>query len=236
MAINNIVMRRRPYFDHSDVKCLKPRTSDADPYDIKAQGYSFPSGHATNSVSTYTVLGLNTKKTVLKVIFYLIPILIGLSRLVLGVHYPTDILAGWLISALSIFLISRIKNQYIVYSLLALIGIAGCFFSKSNDYYSTLGIAFGFIAGFIFEDKLVRFTNTKNVFRMILRTIGGLVVFVIADKALKMPFSKDFLDTASALSFAVRSIRYAISSFVVVGVYPMLFGFVDKKILKKKAD
>lgn len=233
VAINNIVMRRRPYFDHSDIKCLKPRASDADPYDIPAQGYSFPSGHATNSVSTYTVLGLNTKKTVLKVIFFIIPLLIGLSRLVLGVHYPTDILAGWFICALIIFIISRIKNQYIVYSLLALIGIAGCFVSKSNDYYSSLGIAFGFIAGFIFEDKLVKFTNTKNVFRMILRTLGGLIVFVIVDKALEIPFSKEFLDTASSLSFAVRSIRYAIASFVVIGVYPMLFGFVDKKILKK---
>ena len=236
VAINNIVMRRRPYFDHSDVKCLKARASDADPYDIAVQGYSFPSGHATNSVSTYTVLGMNVRKTVLRIVFFLIPILIGLSRIVLGVHYPTDILAGWLISALIVLVISGIKNQYVVYSLLVAIGIAGCFFSKSNDYYSSLGIAFGFIAGFIFEDKLVKFTNTKNVFRMILRTLGGLVVFVIADKALKMPFSKDFLDTASSLSFAVRSIRYAIASFVVIGVYPMLFGFVDKKILKKKAD
>lgn len=233
VAINNIVTRRRPYFDHSDVKCLKARASDADPYDITVQGYSFPSGHATNSVSTYTVLGLNVKKAVLKVIFFLIPLFIGLSRLVLGVHYPTDILAGWFISALIVFLISRIKNQYIVYSLLALIGIAGCFFSKSNDYYSALGIAFGFITGFIFEDKLVHFTNTKNVFRMILRTLGGLVLFVVTDKALKIPFSKEFLGTASSLSFAVRSIRYALASFVVIGVYPMLFGFVDKKISKK---
>lgn len=120
--------------------------------------------------------------------------------------------------------------------MLALVGIAGCFVSKSNDYYSALGIAFGFIAGFIFEDKLVQFTNTKNVFRMILRTLGGLVVFVIVDKALEIPFSKEFLDTASALSFAVRTVRYTIASFVVIGVYPMLFGFVDKKILKKKAD
>ena len=233
VAINNIVMRRRPYFDHSDVKCLKARASDADPYDIAVQGYSFPSGHATNSVSTYTVLGMNVRKTVLRIVFFLIPILIGLSRIVLGVHYPTDILAGWLISALIVLVISGIKNQYVVYSLLVAIGIAGCFFSKSNDYYSALGIAFGFIAGFIFEDKLVHFTNTKNVFRMILRTLGGLVVFVVVDKVLEIPFSREFIDAASALSHVVRTVRYTLASFVVIGVYPMVFGFVDKKILKK---
>ncbi len=233
VAINNIVMRRRPYFDHSDVKCLKARAPDADPYDIAVQGYSFPSGHATNSVSTYTVLGMNVKKTVLRIVFFLIPILIGLSRIVLGVHYPTDILAGWLISALIVLVISGIKNQYVVYSLLVVIGIAGCFFSKSNDYYSALGIAFGFIAGFIFEDKLVHFTNTKNVFRMIFRTLGGLVVFVVVDKVLEIPFSREFIDAASALSHVVRTVRYTLASFVVIGVYPMVFGFVDKKILKK---
>lgn len=229
VALGNIVMRRRPYFDHNEIQCLKPRSSKGDPYDIAIQGFSFPSGHATNSVSTYAALGCNVGKKALKIVLFLMPVIIGLSRLVLGVHYPTDILAGWVISALVILVISRIKNQYIVYLLMALIGIVGCFFSKSADYFSSLGITFGFIAGFIFEEKLVRFENTEKVFAMILRTLGGLIFFVLVDKILEVPFSKEFLSSASGLSFMVRTIRYTIASFAVIGVYPMLFSYVDKK-------
>ena len=229
VALGNIVMRRRPYFDHNEIRCLKPRTSKGDPYDIAIQGFSFPSGHATNSVSTYAALGCNVKKKALKIVLFLIPVIIGISRIVLGVHYPTDVLAGWIISALVILVISHIKNQYIVYFIMALIGIAGCFFSKSTDYFSTLGITFGFIAGFIFEEKRVHFKNTEKVYGMILRTIGGLILFVLVDKILEIPFSKEFLSSASGLSFMVRTIRYTIASFTVIGIYPMLFGYVDKK-------
>ena len=43
--VKNIFLRRRPYFDTPEIKCLKPVDADADLYDINAQGYSFPSGH-----------------------------------------------------------------------------------------------------------------------------------------------------------------------------------------------
>lgn len=229
VVLGNIVLRRRPYFDHDGIKCLKPRSSEGDPYDMALQGFSFPSGHATNSVSTYAALGCSVKKKALKAVLFLIPLLIGLSRVTLGVHYPTDILAGYVISALLILLISAIKNQYIVYLLIVLIGIVGCFFSKSADFFSSLGIAFGIIAGFIFEEKFVCFENTKKVSFMILRTLGGLVLFVLVDKILEIPFSKEFLSSSSGLSFMVRTIRYTIACFAVIGVYPLLFRYVGKK-------
>ena len=229
VVLGNIVMRRRPYFDHEEIKCLKPRSSKGDPYDMAIQGFSFPSGHSTNAASTYAALGCSVGKKALKVVLFLIPVLIGLSRVVLGVHYPTDILAGWAIAALAILLISRVKNQYIVYLVIVSIGIAGCFFSKSADFFSSLGIAFGIIAGFIFEEKYVRFENTEKVSAMILRTLGGLILFVLVDKVLEVPFSKEFLSSASGLSFMVRTIRYTIACFAVIGVYPMLFGYAGAK-------
>lgn len=234
VTLNNIVMRRRPYFDHKSIQCLKPRSSAGDPYNIVIQGYSFPSGHATNSISTYVALGLNIKNVVLKIILFVSPLIIAFSRLALGVHYPTDILAGWLISAIVIFVLSRIKNSYIVYGIMVALGVAGCFFSNSDDYYSSLGIAFGFIAAFIFEEKLVHFENTKSVFRMILRTIGGLAIFVVVDTVLKLPFSAEVLTSVTPLAFCIRTVRYTIASFVVIGVYPMCFQFFTKKFPPKQ--
>ena len=53
--IKNIVLRRRPYFDNEGIKCLKPVDSSADIYDISAQGYSFPSIHASKAVTLYKI-------------------------------------------------------------------------------------------------------------------------------------------------------------------------------------
>lgn len=69
---------------------------------------SFPSGHATNAASMYLTLGL-----VLAVFVFRRPLLriviagsaalvagaVGVSRLVLGVHWPSDVLAGWALGA-----------------------------------------------------------------------------------------------------------------------------------------
>jgi undecaprenyl-diphosphatase len=66
---------------------------------------SFPSGHATMSAITYLTIGalLARLHSSLTIRVYIISIavllilLIGMSRVVLGVHYPSDVLAGWCI-------------------------------------------------------------------------------------------------------------------------------------------
>ena len=69
----------------------------------QASFYSFPSGHATVAVGLYGMLTVilayrlrGAARWAVAVCGLLVVLLIGFSRLYLGVHYPTDILAGYL--------------------------------------------------------------------------------------------------------------------------------------------
>ena len=80
--------------------------------DIVAHGMetftaSFPSGHATLSAVTYLTLGAllmrmrarRREKAYIITVAVFLTVAVGVSRLYLGVHWPTDVLAGWTIGA-----------------------------------------------------------------------------------------------------------------------------------------
>ena len=230
--LKNCFRRRRPYFDHPEIKCLKNVDAGAPADDIAAQGWSFPSSHATSAVTVYSTLSRATGRRPLRIVFILLPLLIGISRFCLGVHYPTDVLAGWLIGALIIaavsFLRSRIRNTLVLYSVLILAAVPGLFFSTTSDYYSSFGLMTGIFFGFYFEEKAVRFQNTRSVPRSILRVAGGIALFLGLSTALKLPFSSEFLDSSAPAALLIRALRYALSAFAVIGVYPILFRFTAR--------
>ncbi len=84
----------------------RPRP-DLVPHATDAALSSFPSGHAMMSTIVYLTLGallsLSTDSPRIKAYILcwsiLLPLLVGTSRLYLGVHWPTDILAGWIAGA-----------------------------------------------------------------------------------------------------------------------------------------
>ena len=74
---------------------------------IEESGYSFPSGHAMGGLMFYGLLIYflwqskfsKTLKVIGTIILTLLIFLIGISRIYLGVHYPSDILGGFLASS-----------------------------------------------------------------------------------------------------------------------------------------
>ena len=103
----------------------------------------------------------------------------------------------------------------------------GCLWCRTTDYFSSLGLMIGFFAAALFEERYVRFANTRCVPRMILRVLVGCGLFLGLNTLLKLPFDPAFLASATAGSFAVRTVRYAISSFCVMGLYPLCFRLFD---------
>lgn len=88
---------------------------------IEESGYSFPSGHSMVSMAFYGLLiyliykKVNNKylKNFLIILLSIIILLIGLSRIYLGVHYTSDVLAGFLLGISYLIIFVSIINQKI---------------------------------------------------------------------------------------------------------------------------
>jgi membrane-associated phospholipid phosphatase len=85
------------------------------PWLIPTSGYSFPSGHAVAGAALYPLLGwLALRARGRGLVGYLlglaVGVFIGLGRLYAGVHWPSDVLAGWALGmALSLGAIRRLS-------------------------------------------------------------------------------------------------------------------------------
>ena len=87
---------------------------------VQESGYSFPSGHSITSMAVFGTLlylvqtRMENKKLAnrLSALLILLILLIGPSRVYLGVHYPTDILGGWALGIFVATLVLMIWNRY----------------------------------------------------------------------------------------------------------------------------
>jgi undecaprenyl-diphosphatase len=94
VAIKYIVKRHRPFRDDKKIK-------NEDVMDLDY--FSFPSGHAFNAFLLYYIL---IENNVINSYYQIIPYMVALSRVVLGVHYPTDVFGGFLLAKI-IFNLSK---------------------------------------------------------------------------------------------------------------------------------
>ena len=232
--LKNLAFRRRPYFDHPSIKILKPVDASADIYNIAEQGYSFPSGHTTNSTVTYSSLAMYKKDNkVLWGIAVVLPFFVGLSRVMLGAHYVTDVLCGWVVGTglmlLFSYLQTHVKNENRLHLIVALCCLPGVFYCQTTDFFTGYGMMLGYFLAVPFEKKFVNFKETKNVLESILRVVVGGVLYFGLNKLLKLPFPKELLESATMPSFLIRTARYAIIIFVLMGIYPMIFDKFKKK-------
>jgi undecaprenyl-diphosphatase len=109
LAVNTIITqslkysinRERPYEQY-------PNLINA--YQLE-NGKSFPSGHTSTAFATATQLSLLYKKWYVVVPAYTWAATVGYSRLYLGEHYPTDVLAGALVGTGSAFLSNWLSKK-----------------------------------------------------------------------------------------------------------------------------
>lgn len=99
-TLKNIIKRPRPFESYPDQ--IYPKSSHG--------GYSFPSGHTSSAFSTATSITLAFPKWYVAVPAFSYAGAVAYSRLDLGVHYPSDVLAGALVGSGTAYLSWKINK------------------------------------------------------------------------------------------------------------------------------
>ena len=87
IALKNLVARTRPCYIDETIALLVGNPSE----------YSFPSGHSVSSMAAALTIFLHHKK--MGIVAIILAILMGISRLYVFVHFPTDVYGGFIIGA-----------------------------------------------------------------------------------------------------------------------------------------
>lgn len=99
LIIKNIIYRDRPYMDSQMYKTWWQVFNLKVDWDT-----SFPSGHTCAAMGGCFAFFMWSRKKYISWLVFLFPLAMGASRIYLCVHYPTDVVAGYIIGILSTFI------------------------------------------------------------------------------------------------------------------------------------
>jgi hypothetical protein len=208
----------------------QPRPYDLDPSVgmAKEKTFGLPSNHAMTSA----VLG-GTAAPLFKRPWGLVgaiafPLLVGVSRIYLGVHFPTDVLAGWAIGAAFVVLESLLGDRIERFmaglreslAMAAVTAAALCMNFLTGNETALSGAFFGFVGAAIYAKKSAPFSAEKGSLRQkALRYIVGMVTVAIVYALPKLLLARLEADGIPL----VRFIRYALVGAWTAAGAPRLF-------------
>ncbi len=167
---------------------------------VEATNYSTPSGHAQNTSMLFGWISLKARKLWLTITSIILIVLIGISRVYLGVHYVEDILIGWGIGLVLLVLLYRFEGPIAAY------------FARFRSEYLYLSLfVFGFLATAV-TTYLIPVPPGDNF-----GALGGLIMGL----AVALPLEKRYVgfDTQVADGQKWRlMLRVAIGLVIVLGV------------------
>jgi len=203
-----------------------------------ASNYSLPSGHAQNSMTLWGWLGIKIKIWWIGALSAALIVLIGLSRIYIGVHWLGDVLLGWAVGLLLLIMLWRLEQParsilskynlnmlyfgFVVFGLVAMIltellspvTIVGL----EDNFGANGGLIIGLGIGLALEGRYVNFEvapKYREKRRAALRVIIGLILVFTIMLGLSPILPTDI--------YWLRATRYTLVAIVAAFVWPFLF-------------
>ncbi len=195
------------------------------------ESYAFPSGHTLTAVTVWGYLAIRLKQRWFWIWTAVVIILTPFSRIILGYHYPGDILGGYAIGIplllllvwLSSLFVERGWGQHLSGKLLLFFCLLGpvllTVLDPQDDIAKLMGLLAGAAAGYIIEQKRVRSVPRSHWALQLLKSAIGLAVLFGIVIGLK-----PFLSSGNpALQTACYFLRYGLVGIWVTLAAPALF-------------
>lgn len=185
--------------------------------DIKyGYGYSFPSNHSQLSMSLLLSIKRYFNINKFYILGFIITVLIGVSRMYLGVHSILDVTVGFVIGFLIVkifgFIIDKIMEckKYWYGFLFIIFGVIGIVLFNDHDSLKITYLYLGFLIGFLIENKYIGYKIPKKLYSKIINYLLGIIGIVIIYILIK------------------NEIKYFVLGFYITFIAPLIFNLRRK--------
>lgn len=209
-----------------------------------ASGYSFPSGHTSTAVGTFGAIAATEKRRWVAAVCIVLAVLVGFSRMYVGVHTPYDVLVGAACAVLLVICFKPIvmgsseKAMYILMGILMATGIGYLLYvelyrfpadfdehnltSATKNAYTMLGCLVGMFAVYFGEKKWVNFSTDGAWWVQLIKVVLGLALVLAVKAGLKTPLNMLLGELPG------RAVRYFVIVLVAGLLWPMTFRLWNK--------
>ena len=211
----------------------------------EAGGYSFPSGHTQTAVGTFGAIAVSTKRKTVGIVCIVLAVLVGFSRMYVGVHTPADVLVGALLSVALIavlypFMLGKF-NKHLPAVFWAMLAVSVGFLlyvellpdpetldphnyeSAMKNAYTLLGCCAGVLVVYYVDEKKLQFQTKAVWWAQILKAVLGLGAVLAVKEGLRAP-----LEALFAGHLAARAVRYFLIVIMAGIVWPLSFRWFGK--------